>query len=136
MEEAANQFRTVPIGLCCITVLLELDVIGTSSKCCQLRKQEFLMHQCVTSGSICNSFTVFLTPNCCSYDAAELLQSLQNCNGCCGTVTVAAELWRLLQNCQSCRTVTVAAELSQLLQKSYGRYITVMVAEMLGFLKN
>ena len=90
MEETLNQFRTLPINLRCITVLLEADVIGTSSKCCQLRKQEVLRHYCVRPGSNCNSSAAFLTPNCCSYDTAELLRLLQNCHSCCRTLAVAA----------------------------------------------
>jgi hypothetical protein len=62
--------------------LLEVDVIGKSSKCCQLRKQEVLQDHYVTSGSNCNSSPAVLTPHCCSYDAAELLQLLKNCYGC------------------------------------------------------
>jgi hypothetical protein len=69
----------------------------------------------VTSDSNCNSSAAFLTPNCYSYVAAELLQLMQK------TVTVDAEnRYRLLQNCYSCcrkllqllqKIVTVAAEL-------------------------
>jgi hypothetical protein len=97
MEETENQFRTLPI-----TVLLEVDVIGTSSKCCHLRKHEVLQHRYVTSGINCNSSAVFLTPSCYSYDAAELLQLLQNYNGCCRTVTIAAQVLRSLQNSYDC----------------------------------
>jgi len=129
MEESANHFRTLSISPRCITVLLEADVIGTYSKCCQLRKHEVLQHHYVTFCSNCNSSVAFLTPSCYSYDAAEMLLLLQNCNGCCRTVTFAAEILRSLQNCYGCRrTVTTAEELIRLLQNCYSRCITVIIA--------
>jgi hypothetical protein len=120
------------------TVLLEVDIIGTHSKCCQLRKHEVLQHHYVTFRRNCNSSAAFITPNCYSYDAAELLQLLQNCYSRCRTVTVAAELSHLLQNSYGrCITVTVAAELLRLLKNWYGCCRTgTVAAELLQSLQN